>query len=161
MRAYSPCIGSCVGYARRWRRPRSLYTCSSLGCARRWRRPRRACALRTRLCSQMEAPPQSLHLLLSLLCGHLLCCCVTLALFSLPCLRHFPSPPLSACRSPLAPALSALAPLLAMPTLALSPASVSTPSPQLSPRGLTLLHVTCILLLHVIPGITCVCRIQY
>jgi hypothetical protein len=45
----------------------------------------------------------------------------------LPRLRRpgplLPSPPLPACRFPLAPALSALAPLLAMPTLVLSPAS--------------------------------------
>ena len=41
-------------------------------------------------------------------------------------LRLHPSPPLPACRFPLAPALSALAPLLAMPTRALSPASAPT-----------------------------------
>ena len=34
-----------------------------VGCARRWRRPRSPCIeLLCRLCSQMEAPPQSLHL---------------------------------------------------------------------------------------------------
>ena len=49
-------------------------------------------------------------------------------------LRLLPSPPLPACRFPLAPALSALAPLLAMPTRALSPASAPTTAPSFTER---------------------------
>ena len=71
-------------------RPRSPRRCSSLGCAHRWRRapavlapaphrlfsqmeapPQSLHRLLTRLCSQMEAPPQSLQLLLLRLCSQM------------------------------------------------------------------------------------------
>jgi hypothetical protein len=72
-----------------------------------------------RLCSQMEAPPQSLHRALRFLCsqmllppqsthsrlrrprGHVVCGCVVLALFSLPCVygSSRPLPPSPAASS--------------------------------------------------------------
>ena len=81
-------------------------------------------SLQIRLCAQMLLPPQSTHSRLRRPCGHFVCGCVVLALFSLLCrlrllpyppcrLRLLPYPPFPACRFPLALALSALAPLLA------------------------------------------------
>ena len=60
----------------------------------------------------------------------------------LPSLRLWllPSPPLPSCRFPLAPALSALAPLFAMPARALSPASAPTTAPSFSVSVLPLLR---------------------
>jgi len=63
-------------------------------------------------------------------------------------LRVLPSPPLPACRFPLAPALSALARLLAMPTPALPPASAPTTAPSVSVSVLPLLRLALALVLH-------------
>jgi len=57
-------------------------------------------------------------------------------------------PPHPHCRFPLAPALSALAPLLAMPTRALSPASAPTTAPSFSVRVLPLLRLALTVVLH-------------
>jgi len=66
-------------------------------------------------------------------------------------LRLLLSPPLPACRFTLAPALSALAPLLAMPTLALSPASAPTTAPSFTVSVLPLLRLALALVLHWLP----------
>ena len=62
-------------------------------------------------------------------------------------LRLLPSPLLPVCCFPLAPALSALAPLLAMPARALSPASAPTTAPSFSVSVLTLLRLALALVL--------------
>jgi hypothetical protein len=60
-------------------------------------------------------------------------------------LRLLPSPPLPACRFPLAPAL---APLRAMPTLDLSPASAPTTAPSFTVSVLPLLRLALALVLN-------------
>jgi hypothetical protein len=106
----------------------------------------------SRLCSQMEAPPQSLHRALRFLCSQMLLPPQsTHWLLRRPC-GHFvvgpPAPHLPACRFPLAPALSALAPLLAMPTRALYPASASATAPSFSVSVLSLLRLALALVLN-------------
>jgi hypothetical protein len=63
-------------------------------------------------------------------------------------LRLLPSPPLPACRFPHVPALSALAPLLAMPTLALFPASAPATAPSFSVGVLPLVRLALALVLN-------------
>jgi len=62
--------------------------------------------------------------------------------------RLLPSPLLLACRFTLAPALSALAPLLAMPTRGFTPASAPTAAPSFSVSVLFLLRLALALFLH-------------
>jgi hypothetical protein len=69
--------------------------------------------------------------------------------------RLLPSPPLPAYRFPLDLALSALAPLLAMTTFALSPASAPITAPSFSVSVLSLLRLALALVLHGLPWRTC------
>ena len=104
-----------------------------------------ALPVRTRCCRTDAAAPAVHALTLELVMRHFFLGFVVLAHFSLPCVSVSSLP---ACRFPLAPALSARAQLLAMPTLALSPASAPTTAPSFSVTVLPLLRVALALVLN-------------
>jgi hypothetical protein len=124
----SPCTCSCVSCARRWRRPRSPCKCSFLGYARRWTFPHSPCTCSFVGCARRWRRPRS----------PCKCSSVGSRLRLLP--PRLPLPP--------PPAPSALAPLLAMPTLALFRASAPTTAPSFSVGFLPLIRVALALVLN-------------